>query len=962
MNQEHTTNETISHNKNDTYTSSDIDIVTSDKVLQHTSDKVDKAEETIETNNSQLTNSNSESKAIKSDSNLLLSKDSNVNQGLQEIEDHTTNDDTGNSDGDSDVSETDIGEDEDEDEDEEPPLLIYSRIKQLPIKLFERDAISACNFHDSIFIFGTHSGMLYFTTPHFEMIDTLKCHRSSILSIYTDGVSFATASIDGTIVTGLVNDIKSENLIAYDFKRPINSVVLDTDYVANKTFISGGMAGELILSQRNWLGNKTDITISKGDGPILSINRTEDIIFWFTSSGIHFFDKITKTSLLHVELPELDKNNNPFEIFKPHIHIPERDRIIIGWMDNIWIFKISVATKNTQDGFIHGNVGSIISSAASSFKGIPDKDVDIEYHFVIPLLIAGIASFKDDQLLCLGYEKQFDDKNELQLKHLPPQLQIFNLIDGSEIYNDEIVCKDYEKLSLGDYHLGKHIHENGDSPSEYYLICTSDAIKIQQLTLMDHYNWFIANGKFYNAWNIAQYVVDDIERAKVGIRYIEQLLKEKEFDEVGPAMTRIFKGLGDDKGNEHYKVIDELFNKEWYKVINMYMEDDKLLQIADFIPLTLNRSNSIYDFILNYTLDKYETSMFSKFIQHWPIDLFDSKTIEERLKILQTESGDFEIFYVNQLIYLYLKTEKYSQAIPYMINIKDPKTLRILQNEPQLLPQVMDRLMEIILIPAFNNSKLRNSVVNNLSILELEQTFWEPILLIIQNRKIISLKTVIEQFKDYSRAHENVDKLLLCILLRINSTEPDLLKVYENEMIDLFSRFDKKPLLDFLKNKTHYNIDKAIELCSTQDGLYSELIYLWGKIGETKKALSIIVNKLNDPLLAIEYIRSWGDIELWDFLIEYTMDKPNFVEKLLNSYSYIGNKYINVVEGINDEQPIEKIAPPIIDTLLEVKRSYQVNENVLKIVDDDTSKYAINLLKLRTHGRLCDPNSESTIA
>ncbi|KAG0667106.1 Vacuolar protein sorting-associated protein 41 [Maudiozyma exigua] len=828
-------------------------------------------------------------------------------------------------------NETDTESEEDSDEeDDEPPLLTYSRIKKLPMKLFQRDAISACNFHSTIFIFGTHSGMLYFTTSHFEMIDTLKCHRSSILSIYSDGTSFATASIDGTIVTGLVNDIKSENLIAYNFKRPISSVVLDTDYLINKTFISGGMAGELILSQRNWLGNKTDMVLSKGEGPILSINKTEDIIFWFTSTGIHFFDKNTRTALLTVELPTPeDADSNPFEIFKPHVHIPERDRIIIGWMDNIWTFRISVATKNNQDGFMHGNVGSILSSAASSFKGTPDKDVDIEYHFVIPLLIAGIASFKDDQLLCLGYEKQKDSKNEFILKHLPPQLKIFNVIDETEIYNDEIVCKDFEKLSLGDYHLGKHIHEQGDIPPEYYLICTSDAIKIQQLTLLDHFNWFVQKEQYYRAWNIAQYVVDDLETVNVGIKYLEQLTKEKKWTEIGPTLVQIFKGLNEDKKTEHFEAINELFNKQWRKLLHLFMDNKNLAVISEYIPLTLDPTDLIYNDILRYTLEEHETSLFSKFIQHWPIKLIADKD--------------------------------YSQAIPYMINVKDPKTIRILQNEPQLLPQVMHRLMDIILIPTFNNPKLRNVTINNMPITEIEQLFWEPILLIVQNRKNISLKEVINIFKNYAQKHQNIDKLLLGILLRIDSTESDLLKVYENEMIDLFARFDKRSLLKFLKSKTHYNVEKAIGLCSTQEGLYSELIYLWGRVGETKKALSIIADKLNDPALAVEYIKSWGDMDLWDFLIEYTMNKPNFVDKLLNSYDYIGNRYVEVLRGINDDQPIERIVPPIVNTLLETKRSYQVKESILKIVDDDTSKYAKALLKLRTKGKIFDPTVQNGI-
>ncbi|GMM55351.1 Vps41 protein [Maudiozyma humilis] len=854
------------------------------------------------------------------------------------------------------------GSDE-EDEDEEPPLLTYSRIKNIPIRLFQRDTISACNFHDSIFIFGTHSGMLYFTTPHFELIDTLKCHRSSILSIYTDGVSFATASIDGTIVTGLVEDIKSESLIAYDFKRPVNSVVLDTDYLTNRTFVSGGMAGELILSQRNWLGNKTDIVLAKGEGPILSIQKREDILFWFTSTGIHFYDIHSRTSLLNVELPKNDDNSNPFQIFKPHVYIPERDRIFIGWMDHIWTFKISLATKNGHDGFTHGNIGSMLSSAASSFKAMPEKDVDLEYHFVVPLLIAGIASFKDDQLLCLGYEKEYDSENELILKRMPPQLKIFNLIDGSEIYNDEIVCKDYEKLSINDYHLGKHIHPDGELPVEYYLICTSDAIKIKELTLKDHYDWFLKKNQFYEAWSISQYVVDDIDQLETGFKYIDNLLEEGEWGEIGSFMSKVATELSiNTKALPTGTVLPDtiqLFNKEWEKLIDISMKEGKLSQLVDSIPYSLHFEHLSYDSILLHVLEQKDTTTFSKLIQCWPLSIFSATKIENKLQQLFETHDTLETFYVNQLIYLLLKDEKQSKALPYMIDVKDPKTIRILQNEPELFSQVMDKLMDIILIPTYISPKLRNAVINNMTLSEIEQALWEPIALIVANRNSISIDKVIATFQEYAKTHSNIDKLLLCILLKIDIIQPDLLVKYENDMINLLSRFDKGPLLEFLQSKTHYDVEKAIQICSSQNDLYYELIYLWGRIGETKKALSIIVNKLNDPSLAIDYIKSWGDVDLWDFLIEYTVDKPNFVDKLLNSYSYLGDKYANVVAGLNDNLRVEEVSSSIIHTLQETDRSYQVNENILKIVDKDTSNYAKRLLELRTRGTIRNPAVES---
>ncbi|GMF02391.1 unnamed protein product [[Candida] boidinii] len=113
-------------------------------------------------------------------------------------------------------------EDEEEDEDEEPPTLKYKRLTSLPARLFSKDPVSACYFHENVYIFATHSGFIHLTKPDFTTIRTLKAHRSSVLSLHSDGEYFASGSIDGTIVIGSIYDDKE--IIAFDFKRPIHAV------------------------------------------------------------------------------------------------------------------------------------------------------------------------------------------------------------------------------------------------------------------------------------------------------------------------------------------------------------------------------------------------------------------------------------------------------------------------------------------------------------------------------------------------------------------------------------------------------------------------------------------------------------------------------------------------------------------------------------------------------------------
>ena len=200
-----------------------------------------------------------------SDSDISIGSKSNRTQDIDpEVEEDSSSGTESESEiySDEDEEDEDDSDDSDEDEDEdEPPILTFSRLTHIPKSFFQRDSISSCLFSDRLFVFGTHSGLLHLTRPDFTTIRTFKCHSSSILSIATEGDYFATGSIDGTVVIGSIED--AQDISGFDFKRPIHAVVLDKNYASTKTFVSGGMAGDVVLTQRNWLGNRTDTILEK---------------------------------------------------------------------------------------------------------------------------------------------------------------------------------------------------------------------------------------------------------------------------------------------------------------------------------------------------------------------------------------------------------------------------------------------------------------------------------------------------------------------------------------------------------------------------------------------------------------------------------------------------------------------------------------------------------------------------
>lgn len=818
------------------------------------------------------------------------------------------------------------GTDED---DNEPPLLKYTRINKLPGNFFNRDSISACLFHDKIFAFGTHSGLLHLTKPDFAPIQTLKCHRSSILSIYTDGVYFATASIDGTVTIGMIED--ASNIMAFDFKRPVHAVVLDNDYKTSKTFVSGGMAGEVILSQRNWLGSRVDIILAREQGPIVGIHTVDDIILWMNDAGITFCGIHSKAQLLNVPYPQDGNVDVRPDLYRPHVHCPEVDRIIVGWGNHIWMFKVSL----TRSGEQNKNLGSILSSAASSLRAAPDKKVELEHHFTIKMRLAGISSFKDDQLMCLG----FSNEEDAPLSNIP-ELKILDTITGDEIHNDEVVSKNYENLTLNDYHLGKHID---NSSPEYFLISASDAIRIQILTLEDHYQWYLKRENFFKAWEIGKYVVDCYERLETGLKSVDFFIQHELWENAASNAEIIIANtdFGDDEtfrkfGLKHY---EDAFMK--------ILRSGNVDAAVRHLPLEPQLHKYVYDFILEYYLDKAKLEEFLSCLQKWPLKLFSVQHFEDRLEELIERHDSSEDTYRDAIIHLYLIEGRYTKLVPHMLKRKDTRVLNVFMSH-NLISQFTEDIVEIVLLPY--NSTLEN--LPKLSLKEAHSFFDKPVEILVQNRHSLHISDMVKLFSEPKELHI----ILFIYLKKISYVDPFSAAPFENEMIELFSEYQRSGLLKFLKTKSNYDVERAIYLCSKEHGFHNELIYLWGKIGENKKALSLIIDELNDPKLAIEFVKNWGDSELWDFMVSYSMDKPKFVKALLDSPDEFGKTYLEVIKAMPADMEIEGLKTTIKRIAKDNALGSRVSKSVLKIIDDEANECAIEFLKIRAMGKVFHVN------
>lgn len=96
--------------------------------------------------------------------------------------------------------------------------------------------------------------------------------------------------------------------------------------------------------------------------------------------------------------------------------------------------------------------------------------------------------------------------------------------------------------------------------------------------------------------------------------------------------------------------------------------------------------------------------------------------------------------------------------------------------------------------------------------------------------------------------------------------------------VELYARLQPKDLLEFLKSSEHYDLRRAYEVCQNcEPPMYQEMVYILSRLGNTKEALALIIEELEDVKQAIDFIKDSHDASLWADLVERSLKSPRFI-------------------------------------------------------------------------------------
>jgi hypothetical protein len=182
-------------------------------------------------------------------------------------------------------------------------------------------------------------------------------------NIPSNAIYIATSSIDGNVCVQSLVDTKDVSL--RNFARPVQAVALSPDYKNDRSYVSGGLAGNLILTVGGRAGSSTsntasasaaasgwlssiglgantgqDTVLHSGEGAISTIkwSLTGKYVAWINEQGV----KIMRSNL-HLESADTDSTWKRIG----HVNRPDDD----GWeeMAGVWKGRIEWIDEKTLE-------------------------------------------------------------------------------------------------------------------------------------------------------------------------------------------------------------------------------------------------------------------------------------------------------------------------------------------------------------------------------------------------------------------------------------------------------------------------------------------------------------------------------------------------------------------------------------------------------------------------------------
>jgi len=133
------------------------------------------------------------------------------------------------------------------------------------------------------------------------------------------------------------------------------------------------------------------------------------------------------------------------------------------------------------------------------------------------------------------------------------------------------------------------------------------------------------------------------------------------------------------------------------------------------------------------------------------------------------------------------------------------------------------------------------------------------------------------------------------------------------------------------------------------ENFYREMVYIQGRMGNNKKGLKLLIDHIGDVKQAIDFIETQNDQDLWEDLIDYSMQRPKFVSDLLEHIgAYVDP--LRLVKRIPEGMNIEKLRDRLVKIISDYNLQMSLREGCMNVLKADCVDLAMRLSKSQKRG------------
>ncbi|CAF3554410.1 unnamed protein product [Rotaria sp. Silwood1] len=410
----------------------------------------------------------------------------------------------------------------------------------------------------------------------------------------------------------------------------------------------------------------------------------------------------------------------------------------------------------------------------------------------------------------------------------------------------------------------------------FFILSPFDIVKAERRNYDDHIEYLINKKKFDEAIQAFEKPLNINEKPKkytkqsVYQAYVKSLMDTNETEKAVKLFPTVY-----------------TTSQEWAEQILTFIQRNELDIITPYIPIsTLKLDSTIYEKVLNTYLTQKKYEKLKDLLIKWPSDIYNLTTIDQLIRLQMDDERTAKALLECSAI-IAEKQGNVSKTLDIYLKMDNIQIFQLIERKnlhEEILPHI-EKLMSI------NKNVTLDMLINHMDKLPVRSVY-----------------NVLQKNPRYLHAY----------LDAVFAKNPNDSRDYHTLQVSLYADYEPDKLMGFLRKAGNYNLQEALAICDKKQ-LHRETVFLYGRAGNGRVALQIILEKLNDIEEAIKFCRETGDQALWTKLIEQSVDKPYFIRGLLN---HAGSD-INLQQLIDTVRSDLKI-PGLRDSLCKIMQDYNI--------------------------------------